>query len=100
MADLPGLFCKPGKSFKFPENLQAFKSKTTGQAYKHGTAIHHQSLTLLHQYVPSPGTVHSTEQLLLRVPGTEVPHIYIGHETHVYIQLVEPEKPGLSPWQV
>ena len=40
---------------------------------------------LLCQFVPYPGTVHCTEQVRVRVPGTEVPHIYVGHMSHIYI---------------
>ena len=41
---------------------------------------------LLRQFVPYPGTVHCTEQVRVRVPGTEVPHIYMGHMSHIYTQ--------------
>ena len=41
---------------------------------------------LLRQFVPYPGTVHCTEQVQVRVPGTEVPHIYMGHMSHIYTQ--------------
>ena len=41
---------------------------------------------LLRQSVPYPGTVHCTEQVRVRVPRTEVPHIYMGHMSHIYTQ--------------
>ena len=41
---------------------------------------------LLCQFVPYPGIVHCTEQVLVRVPGTEVPHIYMGHMSHIHTQ--------------
>ena len=41
---------------------------------------------LLRQFVPYPGTVHCTEQVRVRVPVTEVPHIYMGHMSHIYTQ--------------
>ena len=41
---------------------------------------------LLCQFVPYPHTVHCTEQVRVRVPGTEVPHIYMGHKSHIYSQ--------------
>ena len=55
---------------------------------------------LLCQFVPYPGTVHSIVQVRVRVPGAELPHIYMGFETHIYTQLVEPDKTGLSQRQV
>ena len=40
---------------------------------------------LLRQFVPYQGTVHCTEQGRVRVQGTEVPHIYMGHKSHIHI---------------
>ena len=56
--------------------------------------------TLLCQFVPYPGTVHCTVQVRVRVPGADLPHIYMGFKTHIYTRLVEPDKTGLSPRQV
>ena len=55
---------------------------------------------LLCQFVPNPGTVHCTVQVRVRVPGAELPHIYMGFKTHIYTRLVEPDNTGLSPRQV
>ena len=44
------------------------------------------TLMLPRQFVPYPGTVHCTEQVRVRVPETEVPHIYMGHMSHIYTQ--------------
>ena len=55
---------------------------------------------LLCQFVPYPGTVHCTVQVRVRVPGADLPHIYMGFKTHIYTRLAEPDKTGLSPRQV
>ena len=51
------------------------------------------------QFVPYPGTVQRIVQVRVRVPGAELPHIYMGFKTHIYTRLVEPDKTGLSPRQ-
>ena len=56
--------------------------------------------TLLCQFVPYPDTVHCTVQVRVRVPGADLPHIYMGFKTHINTWLVEPDKTGLSPRQV
>ena len=47
---------------------------------------------VLCQFVPYPGTVICTVQVRVRVPGAELPHIYMGFKSHIYTQLVEPAK--------
>ena len=47
---------------------------------------------VLYQFVPYPGTVHCTVQVRVRLPGAELPHIYMGFKSHIYTQLVEPAK--------
>ena len=49
---------------------------------------------LLCQFVPYPGTVHCTVQVRVRVPGADLPYIYMGFKTHIYTRLVEPDRLG------
>ena len=51
---------------------------------------------VLCQFVPYPGTVHCTVQVRVRVPGAELPHIYMGFKTHIYTRLVELAKTAPS----
>ena len=78
----PVCFENLAKVFSFPKTSMLSKTK-------------HKSMVLC-QFVPYPGTVHCTVQVQGRVPGAEVPHIYMGFESHIYTQLVEPAKTALN----
>ena len=97
MGGLPRLFRKPEKVFGFPKTSMLSKTKQQDR-HAHSTKLSIKS-TLLCQFMPYPGTVHCTVQVRVHVPGADLPHIYLGFNTHIYTRLVEPDKTGLSPRQ-
>ena len=73
------------KVSSFPKASMLSKTKQQDRQHvRHYNSV--LTLMLLRQFVPYPSTVHSTEQVRVRVLGTEVPHIYMGHMSHIYTQ--------------
>ena len=87
------------KKFSVSRKLPCFQKPNNGTGTHTALQLSIKS-TLLCQFLPYPGTAHRTVQVRVRVPGADLPHIYMGFKTHIYTRLVEPDKTGLSPRQV
>ena len=68
--------------FSFPKTSMLSKTKIQDR-HAHSTVTQHQTMVPC-QFVPYPGTVHCTVQVRVRVPGAEMPHIYMGFKSHIY----------------